>query len=206
MNPEEEKEIKTPEATKTLSKKEGGKKEFWELFRFAIIAVLIVIPIRVFVAQPFIVSGLSMYPTFNNAQYLVVDELSYRFESPERDDVIVFRYPLDTTKFFIKRIIGLPGETVDIKNGDQITITNKDNPQGFLLSEPFVQNESTTGDTHIVLADDQYFVMGDNRTASSDSRYWGPVPRNLIIGRVFLRLLPFNEIGIWPGDYKQPTQ
>ena len=204
MNPEEEKNKKTPEPAQTENKKESNKKEFWDLFRFAIIAILIVIPIRIFIAQPFIVSGLSMYPTFDNAQYLVVDELSYRFENPQRDDVIVFRYPLDTTKFFIKRIIGLPGETVDIKNGDQITITNAAHPQGFLLSEPFVQNESTTGDTHIVLTNNEYFVMGDNRTASSDSRYWGPVPKNLIIGRVFLRLLPFTKAGIWPGNYKQP--
>ena len=203
MNPEAEKEIKTPSPAPTPSKKESGKKEFWELFRFAVIAVIIVIPIRVFIAQPFIVSGLSMYPTFDNAQYLVVDELSYRLSSPERDDVIVFRYPLNTTEFFIQRIIGLPGETVDI-NGSKITIANKEHPQGFVLSEPFVKNESSN-QTHFVLTDNEYFVMGDNRSASSDSRYWGPVPRNLIIGRVFLRLLPLNKIGVLPGDYKQPT-
>jgi signal peptidase I len=177
------------------------KKSFWELVRFALIAVIIVIPIRIFIAQPFVVSGSSMVPTFENGQYLIVDEISYRLSEPQRDDVIVFRYPLDQTKFFIKRIIGLPGETVDI-NGSTITITNKDHPQGFILNQPFIENNSYSSG-HYVLDDNQYFVMGDNRPASSDSRYWGPVDKNLIIGRVFLRLLPINKIGALPGDYKQ---
>lgn len=179
------------------------KQSFWELARFALIAIIIVIPIRIFIAQPFVVSGSSMVPTFENGQYLIVDEISYRFENPKRDDVVVFRYPLDQTKFFIKRIIGLPGETVDIK-GSAITITNKEHPEGFTLSEPYIKNISENN-THFVLTDNQYFVMGDNRPSSSDSRYWGAVPKNLLIGRVFLRLLPVNEIGVFPGSYK-PTE
>lgn len=182
-------------------KKTKGQ-SFWELAKFAIIAVLIVIPIRIFVAQPFIVSGSSMVPTFENGQYLIVDELSYHLGSPKRDDVVVFRYPNDTTKFFIKRIIGLPGETVDIKNGT-VTITNAEHPDGLTLNEPYIDGKQTGGVTHMVLNNDQYFVMGDNRPASSDSRYWGPVPRNLLIGRVLLRLLPVGNIGFMPGEYKQ---
>jgi signal peptidase I len=174
---------------------------FWELVRFAIIALIIVIPIRVFVAEPFIVSGLSMFPTFNNGDYLIVDKLSYELGNPKRDDVVVFRYPGDTTKFFIKRVIGLPNETVDIK-GNDVTITNGTHQQGFKLDQPFVKNPANN-DTHFELKSDEYFVMGDNRSASSDSRYWGAVKRNLFQGKAFLRLLPINKIDVLPGNYKQ---
>jgi signal peptidase I len=173
---------------------------FWEMVRFAILALLIVIPIRTFVAQPFIVSGSSMVPTFHDNEYLIVDELSYRFNDPQRDDVIVFHYPKDTTKFFIKRIIGLPGETVTI-NGSRITISNNANPQGFVLEEPYVKNESSN-EMSTTLNDSEYFVMGDNRIASSDSRVWGTLPKNLIVGRAYIRLLPLNVLSYMPGSYK----
>lgn len=173
---------------------------FWEMVRFAILALLIVIPIRTFVAQPFIVSGNSMVPTFHDNEYLIVDELSYHFREPERDDVIVFRYPKDTTKFFIKRIIGLPGETVEI-TGSKITIRNSAVPDGFVLEEPYVKNQSANNMT-TTLGDEEYFVMGDNRIASSDSRVWGVLPKKLIIGRAYLRLLPITEISFLPGSYK----
>ena len=182
-------------------KKESLGQSVWEFVRFALIAIIIVIPIRIFIAQPFIVSGSSMFPTFENGQYLVVDEISYRLGDIKRDDVVVFHYPKDTTKFFIKRIIGLPGETVDIKGSDVI-ITNKEHPEGFTLSQPFVKNQSNDI-SHFVLNNDEYFVMGDNRSASSDSRYWGAVPRNLMVGKAFIRLLPVNKINILPGSYKQ---
>ena len=181
-------------------KKTKGQ-SFWELVRFAAIALIIVIPIRIFVAEPFIVSGSSMVPTFENGDYLIVDKISYELGSPKRDDVVVFRYPGDTTKFFIKRIIGLPNETVDIK-GNEVTITNGTHAQGFKLDQPFVKNPANN-DTHFVLKSDEYFVMGDNRNASSDSRYWGAVKRNLFAGRAFLRLLPITKIDILPGNYKQ---
>lgn len=176
-------------------------KAFWELVRFALIALVIVIPIRVFVAEPFIVSGLSMFPTFNNGDYLIIDKISYELGSPQRDDVVVFRYPGDTTKFFIKRIIGLPNETVDIK-GNDVTITNAAHTTGFKLDQPFVENQANN-DTHFVLGSDEYFVMGDNRSASSDSRYWGAVKRNLLQGKAFVRLLPVTKIDFWPGAYQQ---
>jgi len=174
---------------------------FWELVRFAIIALIIVIPIRIFVAEPFIVSGSSMFPTFENGDYLIVDKISYELGSPKRDDVVVFRYPNDTTNFFIKRVIGLPNETLDIK-GNDVTITNAAHSQGFQLDQPFVQNPANN-DTHIVLKSDEYFVMGDNRIASSDSRYWGPVTKKLFVGRAFLRLFPITSIDFLPGNYKQ---
>jgi signal peptidase I len=174
---------------------------FWELVRFALIALIIVIPIRVFIAEPFIVSGASMVPTFENGNYLIVDKISYKLGNPKRDDVVVFRYPGDTTKFFIKRIIGLPNETVDIK-GNEVTITNETHPDGFKLDQPFVKNPANN-ETHLELKSDEYFVLGDNRGASSDSRYWGAVKRNLLAGKAFLRLLPINNIDFWPGNYKQ---
>ncbi len=181
--------------------KKFDKESFWELVRFAVIAMAIVIPIRMFIAQPFIVDGSSMFPTFENGQYLIVDEISYRLENPQRDDVIVFRYPNDPSKFFIKRIIGLPNETVDIK-GNTVIVTNKNHPEGLILNQSFVENVSDNN-THFELKNDEYFVMGDNRSASSDSRYWGAVPKKLLIGKVFLRLFPINKIGILPGNYKQ---
>ena len=130
---------------------------FWELVRFALIALIIVIPIRVFIAEPFIVSGSSMVPTFENGDYLIIDKVSYELGSPKRDDVVVFRYPGDTSKFFIKRIIGLPNETVNIK-GNEVTITNGDYKEGFKLEQPFVKNISNN-DTHFELKNDEYFVM-----------------------------------------------
>jgi signal peptidase I len=183
------------------SKDKFDKQSFWELARFAFFALIIVIPIRVYIAQPFVVSGSSMVPTFEDGQYLIIDEISYRLNDPQRDEVVVFRYPNDPTKFFIKRIIGLPNETVDIKN-NTIVITSKEHPDGFTLDQSYIKNE-TNNNMRFELKDGEYFVMGDNRIASSDSRYWGAVPRDLLIGKVFLRLLPISKIGILPGDYKQ---
>lgn len=177
-----------------------NKESFWELVRFTVLAILIVIPIRVFIAQPFVVSGSSMFPTFRDGDYLIVDEISYRLNVPKRNDVVVFRYPNDTKKFFIKRVIGLPNETIDIK-GSVITITNGENKNGFVLTEPFV-GSIANNNTHFELKDDEYFVMGDNRMQSSDSRYWGAVKKDLIVGKAFLRLLPVNKIDILPGEYK----
>ncbi|HTE48860.1 MAG TPA: signal peptidase I [Candidatus Paceibacterota bacterium] len=184
-----------------MEQQKSGKQSFWELVRFAALVLIIVIPTRVLLLEPFVVSGSSMFPTFENENYLIVDKISYRLGDPQRDDVIVFRYPNDQTKFFIKRIIGLPNETVGIK-GNVVTITNAEHKDGFTLDEPYVKNTSNN-DMSFELKSDEYFVMGDNRSGSSDSRYWGPVKRSLITGRALLRLLPVNEIGVLPGKYKQ---
>lgn len=184
-----------------MEQKKTKLQSFWELARFALIALVVVVPIRMFIAEPFIVSGSSMVPTFENGDYLIVDKISYRISNPDRDDVVVFRYPNDTTKFFIKRIIGLPGEIVDI-NGSEVTITNANHKQGFKLDQPFVKNLGNN-ETHFELKEGEYFVLGDNRSASSDSRYWGPVKENLISGRALLRLLPISKVGIFPGKYVQ---
>ena len=183
-----------------IPEKKSGWQSFWEMVRFALLALLIVVPIRAFVAEPFIVSGSSMVPTFEDGDYLVIDKLSYELGSPERYDVAVFRYPNDPSKFFIKRIIGLPNETIDIAGG-VVTIRNEGNQEGFILEQPFVENPSDS-ETHFELKDNEYFVMGDNRRASSDSRYWGAVNKEFLTGRALVRLLPFNKINILPGNYQ----
>jgi signal peptidase I len=182
-----------------------------------VLSVVIVFPIRMYIAQPFVVSGSSMDHTFANGNYLVVDELSYRFENPNRGDVIIFKVPkgalelshysLDKTVYFIKRIIGLPGETVEVK-GDQVTIYNDANPKGMTLNEPYYFiDKSIPGFPDInmtkKLGPDEYFVMGDNRHNSSDSRFWGPVNKSDIKGRALVRLFPFNQITALPGVYNQ---
>ncbi|MDP9249703.1 MAG: signal peptidase I [bacterium] len=183
-----------------MPEKKSGWQSFWEMVRFAILALLIVVPIRAFVAEPFIVSGSSMVPTFEDGDYLVIDKISYALGNPERYDVTVFRFPGDPSKFYIKRIIGLPNETVDIE-GNVVTITNEENPEGFVLNQPFVKNPSNS-QTHLKLKGNEYFVMGDNRQASSDSRSWGAVDKDLLTGRALVRLLPFNQINILPGNYQ----
>lgn len=172
-----------------------------EIIRFSLVALLIVLPIRMFVAQPFIVSGASMETTFETGEYLIVDQLTYRFEEPKRGDVIIFRYPKDTTKYFIKRVIGLPGDTIKIA-GNVVTITNPEHIEGVTLDEKsYVLEMSPSTTLTEVLGVNEYFVMGDNRNASSDSRMWGVLQRDKIIGRAFLRLYPFSHVDVLPGYY-----
>ncbi len=177
--------------------KDSWKGLLKDLFTLALLIVVVVIPIRLFVISPFIVDGESMHPTFENLDYLIIDELVYDFKAPARGDVVVFRYPNDPSLFYIKRIIGLPGETVSINQGI-VTITTVDG-KNITLNEPYIVNEDATYTKNVTLGSGEYFVMGDNRPNSSDSRVWGPLPRNDIIGRVDLRLLPIKEIGFFPG-------
>jgi signal peptidase I len=171
-----------------------------ELLRFALIAIVIVIPIRLFIAQPFIVSGSSMDPTFHDGEYLIVDELSYRFESPERGDVVVFKFPNNTKRFLIKRIVGLPGETVNIRNGI-VSVVDIQGIESQTLEEEYVTYKSNETIT-TKLGDEEYFVAGDNRVASSDSRSWGVLNEKFLVGRAFLRLLPVTKVSFLPGDIK----
>ena len=183
--------------TKLQKKAEG----IWDLIKFAVIAFAIVMPIRMFIAQPFIVSGESMYPTFNDGEYLIIDEISYIVGEPNRGDVVVFRYPSDPSRFFIKRMIGLPNEEISI-HGNEVKITNKDNPEGFTLVEPYI-NEDFNFDGTYQTKDEEYFVLGDNRNRSSDSRFWGILPQELVVGRAYLRLLPIKNISYMPGAYDE---
>ncbi len=188
----------------TESKGSGPQKRepgfIGEIVRFSLVALLIVLPIRMFIAQPFIVSGASMEETFSTGEYLIVDQLSYRFEEPRRGDVIIFRYPKDPSKFFIKRIIGIPGDSIDI-SGNVVTLANGELESGIVLDEPYVRTMSPITRLTETLGADEYFVMGDNRDASSDSRMWGVLQRDKIVGRAFLRLFPFMEVSVFPGSY-----
>ena len=172
------------------------KQSLWEIIKFAVITIAIVVPVRAYVAQPFIVSGSSMVPTFENGEYLVIDEFSYLLRGPNRGEVIVFRYPKDPSKFFIKRVIGLPGETLKLTPNGVTAV--KDNGEEVKIDESYIKNQSLPDQT-VKLGSGEYFVMGDNRPESLDSRVWGPVPKNLIKGRVLLRLLPPTRIGLLPG-------
>lgn len=166
----------------------------WELAKIIIIALVIVIPIRYLIFQPFFVKGQSMEPNFENGDYLIIDEITYKFRAPERGEVIVFKYPNDLSQRYIKRIIGLPGETVEIDNS-QIEISNKEGNKTLLNESEYLPSSIyTPGTIKFTLADGEYFVMGDNRPASSDSRRWGAVPRQDIVGRVLLRAFPFAAL------------
>ena len=158
--------------------------------RIMIIALLIVLPIRAFVFQPFLVRGASMEPNFHNGDYLIIDEFSYHFRNPERGEVIVFRYPNDPSQRYIKRVIGLPGETVEVSNGK---ITISDGESKVLREEYLPQGSKTPGQERATLKGEEYFVMGDNREFSSDSRTWGSLPEEYIIGKVMVRVFPFNS-------------
>ncbi len=162
----------------------------WETAKVIIVALLIVIPIRYFIFQPFFVRGESMEPNFHEGDYLIVDELSYRFRDPQRGEVIVFHYPENPSQRYIKRIVGLPGEHISIKEG-KIYISTVQGKEFFLDESSYLPSwVVTTGEIDIKLGKNQYFVLGDNRVASSDSRKWGPLDRRHIIGRVLIRAWP----------------
>ena len=165
-----------------------------EVVEVAAVAVFAVFLIRTFLVQPFLVSGSSMSPNFENGDYLLIDELTYRFRSPERGEAIVFRYPKDESTYFIKRIIGLPGDRVVLKD-NTITIFNSEYPDGLVLGEEDYLSPSlvTNGSDDVTLGSEEYLTFGDNRSASFDSRSWGVLPGRDIIGLVRLRLWPVME-------------
>lgn len=187
----------------TPQEKNDPKKKgvFREVLDFILIALFIVVPFRIFIAQPFVVNGASMDPTFKSGEYLIVDQLTYRFHGPERGSVLIFKYPRDLSKHFIKRVIALPGETLTIKAGT-VNIKNDSHPEGFSLNEPYIKFEKKDNFS-ISLDKDEYFVMGDNRLGSADSRLWGPVPEEDVVGRPILRLLPLGRAAFMPGDERK---
>ncbi len=165
----------------------------FEILKVVILAVIIVLPIRYFIFQPFFVQGISMEPNFQDGDYLIIDEITYRFREPERGEVIVFKYPKNPSQRYIKRIIGLPGETVEIKDKKVVIF---DGTENRVLDELGYLSDSllTKGNIRVSLEENEYFVLGDNRDFSSDSRRWGPLPRSNITGRVYLRAWPFTVL------------
>lgn len=164
-----------------------NKEYFLTLAEIVLLLFLVVLPVRLILFEPFLVRGQSMEPNFHNFDYLIIDKLSYLFRQPQRGEVVVFKPPFDDHVYYIKRIIGLPGEKIVIEES-KITVFNKEHPQGFVLNENYLQNHYTLGKIEITLGKDEYFVMGDNREVSYDSRKWGPVNRERIAGRVILQL------------------
>ncbi|MDP3793365.1 MAG: signal peptidase I [Candidatus Uhrbacteria bacterium] len=165
----------------------------FELIEVLAVSLAIIIPIRYFLVQPFYVKGASMEPNFFDHEYLVIDEISYRLREPKRGDIVVFRYPRDPKQFFIKRVIGLPSETVEIATG-KVKVYNNAFPNGMLLDERSYLDQEVTGSTQtITLKPGEYYLMGDNRASSLDSRIFGPVSRSSIVGRVWLRGYPVDR-------------
>lgn len=191
---------------------------FWEIVKMILWVVVIIIPLRVFLIQPFFVQGASMEPNFEDKEYLIINELGYKttevgfaygekeinfftvksFKEFQRGDVVVFRYPKNPSIYYIKRIVGLPEEKIEIRD-KKIKIYNSENPEGLVLDESkyLPASEETSGDQVIQLSGSEYFVLGDNRNYSSDSRSWGPVPENDVIGKVLLRAWPFSRASLF---------
>lgn len=171
-----------------------------EIIKVVIISLAIIIPIRYFLIQPFYVKGASMEPSFHDHEYLIINEITYRFHNPGRGEIIVFRYPKDPSQYFIKRVIGLPGEKIKIKD-NKVYVYNDQYPNGIAINEDiYLSEEEQTpnlGKTEFILEKDEYFVLGDNREASLDSRRFGPVSRRLIIGKAWIRGWPFDKITIF---------
>lgn len=166
-----------------------------DVVKIIIIAAALIVPIRLFLVQPFFVKGSSMEPTLSENDYLLVDELSYRFRNPERGEVVVFRYAQEDKKYFIKRVIGVPGETVDIQD-NVVTIFNKEHPEGFVLSEGYLPEYNLPDAVHSTLGQDEYYVLGDNRPVSYDSKRFGPVHIDHIVGRAVFRGFPLQKATI----------
>jgi len=175
----------------------------WEITKVVAISLAIILPVRYFLIQPFYVKGASMEPNFHDHEYLIIDELSYRFTPPERGQVIVFRYPRNPQEYFIKRVIGLPGESIQIKDG-QINIFNEENPTGLVLNEEYLPEDLTTfnnSEEKITIGSDEYYVLGDNRNASKDSRSFGPVHKSFITGKILFRGWPLDKVMVFNKDY-----
>lgn len=173
------------------------KDDIIDFIKTTLIALAAVFLVRYFIIQPFYVKGSSMEPNFYEKDYLIIDEISYRFSQPQRGDIVVFK--LNTqgyNEYLIKRIIGLPGETVVVKDG-KVTIKNSDNPDGYVLDESYLPSGTETlGEVVETVPDDSYFVLGDNRGVSYDSRYFGSIKRSVIVGKTLLRGWPLNKFGI----------
>lgn len=137
-----------------------------------------------------------MEPNFQNGNYLIVDEISYRLRDPQRGEVIVFKYPMNPSQRYIKRIVGLPNETVEIQDGKVSVFNQNGVPQIIDEFNYLPESIQTLGNVELKLADSEYFVLGDNRPLSSDSRRWGVLPRENIIGKVFLRVWPFAALAM----------
>ncbi|MBP6885888.1 MAG: signal peptidase I [Candidatus Pacebacteria bacterium] len=187
----------------------------WETLRVVLVSLVIILPVRYYVIQPFFVDGASMLPNFHTKEYILVDKWTYKLGFPERGDVIIFHPPNNPGDYYIKRILGLPGESI-LAGDNKVTVFNSTYPKGFTVAEkgylpssnPTFCSLSTNPlycGTKVTLGEDEYFVMGDNREHSSDSRMFGPVKKSHFAGIAWLRLFPFDEISFIPRTEYPPV-
>jgi len=170
---------------------------FLDIIETVVIALAIFVIVYLFLFQPHQVRGSSMFPNFYDNDYLLTDKISYRLNVPKRGDVIIFKAPKNEEYDYIKRVVGLPGEKISINENNQVVLNNE------VFNEPYLDSEVKTfagvfleiGKT-VTVPEDQYFVLGDNRSHSSDSRDWGFVPKENIIGKAWLRYWPPKMMGI----------
>lgn len=172
-----------------------------EVIKTVLISLAIILPVRYFVIQPFYVKGASMEPNFLDKDYLIINEFIYRFKEPERGDIIVFKNPRNQEEFFIKRVIGLPGEKVKVFD-NRIEIYNEENPQGIIINEPYLpEGRNTRGTEMEELGKGEYYVFGDNRDNSLDSRVFGAIKIDSIVGKVWVRGWPLDRFSIFKHEY-----
>ncbi|HEC92184.1 MAG TPA: signal peptidase I [Candidatus Atribacteria bacterium] len=167
--------------------KKGKKSMIRELLETVISAGIIAFIIITFIGQVTVVRGASMEPTLHDRERLIANKISYRFESPERGEIIIFRPPIGIKRNYIKRIIGVPGDKIEIINGEVYLNDEK-------LEEPYVKYKSFENLPAFIVPPDSYFVLGDNRSNSSDSRYWGFVPRKNVVAKAWIVFWPLNKI------------
>ncbi|OGY51260.1 MAG: signal peptidase I [Candidatus Buchananbacteria bacterium RIFCSPHIGHO2_02_FULL_45_11b] len=176
-----------------------GKQAFifaWEIAKVVVISLAIIVPVRYFLIKPFYVLGASMEPNFYNHEYLIINEISYYFSEPKRGDTVVVKDPFDPRQYFIKRVVGLPGEEIRISAG-QVYIHGQNNPGGEVLAEDYLApGTKTLGEVFVKIKAGEYYLLGDNRSASLDSRMFGPVKRDQIIGKTLLRGWPLSRFGL----------
>lgn len=185
----------------TLTPQSNTKLFIIEVIKLGLFAVVTIFLVRYFLFKPFYVKGASMEPNFFDKEYLIIDELTFRLREPQRGEIVVFHYPGNESEYFLKRVIGLPGERVKIKDGE-VVIYNDANPEGFVLKEDYLPlGLKNKPDVNYNLDANHYFVLGDNRNSSFDSRYFGPVEKKELVGRVILRGWPFSRAQI----FRTPT-
>ena len=176
-------------------------RSFWETVIVIIIAVLLFVGLRLTI-QTYIVYGPSMQPNYWEDEWIIVNKIDYKFSAPQTGDIIVFQPPIQSSKPFIKRIIGMPGETVEIKNG--VVYVHKTDGSTIKMQEPYIKEPFYSNYNTLVIPANEYFVMGDNRNNSSDSRGGWFVSRDKIIGKAWLSIWPPHLWGLAP-TYRQPA-